>query len=61
MLLIAGDQVPEIPFIEFVGSEGIAVPGQYGPTCEKDGNVFGVIVMLIVCVVALSPAVGVKV
>ena len=61
MLLIAGDQVPEIPFIELVGSGGIAVPGQYGPNCEKDGRIFGVIMMLIVCVVAQSPAVGVKV
>ena len=61
MLLIAGDQVPEIPFIELVGSGGIAVPGQYGPTCEKDGRIFGVIMMLIVCVVAQSPEVGVKV
>ena len=61
VLLIAGDQVPEIPFVEFVGSGGIAVPGQYGPTCEKDGRIFGVIMMLIVCVVAQSPEVGVKV
>ena len=48
MLLIAGDQVPEIPFVELVGSGGIAVPGQYGPTCEKDGRIFREIVMLIV-------------
>ena len=61
MLLIAGDQVPEIPFIEFVGSGGIAVPGQYGPTCEKDGRIFREIVMLIVCVVAQRTVVGVKV
>ena len=61
MLLIAGAQVPEIPFVELVGNGGIAVPGQYGPTCEKDGRIFGEIVMLIVCVVGQIPAVGVKV
>ena len=32
VLLIAGDQVPEIPFIELVGSGDIVAPEQNGPT-----------------------------
>ena len=48
MLLIAGDQVPEIPFVELVGSGDIVAPEQNGPTCVNKGLVFGVIVMLIV-------------
>jgi hypothetical protein len=44
VLLIAGNQLPEIPFVEVVVSGGIVAPEQYGPTCGKDGRIFGIIV-----------------
>jgi hypothetical protein len=47
-LFIAGDHVPEIPFVELVGSGDIVAPEQNGPTCVNKGTEFGVIVMLIV-------------
>ncbi len=61
MLFIAGVQVPEIPFVELVGSGEIIAPEQNGPTCVKVGRIDKVIAILIVCVVAQIPAVGVKV
>jgi ABC-type uncharacterized transport system permease subunit len=61
VLLIAGDQVPEIPLVELVGSGGIVVPKQNGPTCVNVGIIFGVIVIIIVWVVAQRTVVGVKV
>ena len=61
MLLIAGDHVPVILFVELLGNVLIVVPEQNGPTCVKTGLVLGVIIILIVCVVAQSPAVGVQV
>jgi hypothetical protein len=61
MLLIAGAQVPEIPFIELVGNSLIVFPIQNGPTCVNDGRMGRLIEIVIVCVVAQSPAVGVKV
>ena len=39
VLLIAGDQVPEIPFVELIGSGDIVTPEQKGPTCVKVGVV----------------------
>ena len=47
--------------MEIVVSGGIVAPKQYGPTCGKDGGIFGVISILIVEVDAHSPAEGVKV
>jgi hypothetical protein len=47
-LFIAGDHIPEIPFVELVGSGDIVPPEQNGPTCINKGLAFGVIVMLIV-------------
>ena len=47
--------------MEVVVSGGIVAPKQYGPTCGKDGGIFGVISILIVEVDAHSPAEGVKV
>ena len=47
--------------MELVGNALIVVPIQKGPTCVKDGRTGRLIVMLIVCVVAQSPAVGVTV
>ncbi len=61
MLFIAGDQAPEIPFIELVGNALIVVPEQKGPNCVNNGIVFGVIVTVLVCVKAHCPAEGVKV
>jgi hypothetical protein len=61
VLFIAGVQVPEIPLVELVGSGDIVPPEQNGPTCIKFGRMGWVIAILIVCIVAQSPAVGVKV
>jgi F0F1-type ATP synthase membrane subunit c/vacuolar-type H+-ATPase subunit K len=44
-----------------VGNAAIGSPLQIGFTCVKVGVVFGVIVIVIVCVVAHNPAVGVNV
>jgi hypothetical protein len=52
VLLIAGDQVPVIPFWEVVGNAGIAAPAQYGPTPANVGVTFGVMGMVNVAVVA---------
>jgi hypothetical protein len=52
VLFIAGVQVPEIPLVELVGSGDIVPPEQNGPTWVNKGVMFGVIVMLIVCIVA---------
>jgi hypothetical protein len=60
-LFIAGDHVPVIPFVELVGSGDIVAPEQNGPTCIKFGRMDWVIAILIVCVVAQIPVVGVKV
>ncbi len=38
-LLIAGDQVPVMPFVEIVGSGGMTSPAQYGPNVPKVGVV----------------------
>ena len=42
VLFIAGDQVPEIPFIELVGSGGIVAPEQNGPKGTNVGGDGGV-------------------
>lgn len=52
VLLIAGDHVPVIPFVDVVGNAGIAAPEQYGPTAANVGVTFGVIVIDNVVVVA---------
>ena len=49
---MAGAQVPEIPFCEFVGNAGIFAPLQKGPTAAKVGVMFGLMVMVNVVVVA---------
>ncbi len=63
VLFNAGDQVPVIAgeFVEEVGKADNVAPAQMGATCEKDGVTFGFTVMVIVVVVAQSPAVGVNV
>ena len=52
VLLIAGDQVPVMPFVEVVGNAGTEAPLQYGPTAANVGVTFGVMVMVSVAVVA---------
>ena len=60
-LLIAGDQVPVITFVDVIGNTAIVAPEQTAATCVNSGVVFGVTVMVIVAVFAHNPAVGVKV
>ena len=52
MLLIAGDQVPVMLFVEVVGNAGTLAPLQYGPTAANVGVTFGVMVIVSVVVVA---------
>ena len=52
VLLIAGDQVPVMPFVDVVGKAEIVAPLQYGPTAANVGVTFGVMVMVSVVVVA---------
>ena len=52
VLLIAGDQVPDIPLFDVVGNAGIVAPEQYGPTWVNVGVIFGLIATDIVFVVA---------
>ena len=59
--MIAGDQVPVMPFIDVNGSTGTAVPEQIGAIAANVGVTTGVTVTSIVVVVAHWPASGVKV
>ncbi len=63
VLFNAGDQVPVIAgeFVEEFGNADKIAPEQMGATCVKVGVTFGFTVMVIVVVVAQSPAVGVNV
>jgi hypothetical protein len=40
VLSIAGDQLPVILFLDFVGNAASGVPEQIGGTCSKEGIVF---------------------
>jgi hypothetical protein len=60
-LFIAGDQVPVTALVEVVGNAAIVAPEQTVATCVKVGVALGVTVMVIVAVLAQSPAVGVNV
>lgn len=60
MLFIAGDQIPVMPLFDVDGKSGTTVPVQYGPAGVKDGNIFGLIVMVKDAVVAHCPEVGVN-
>lgn len=60
VLLNTGDQTPVMPLVDVVGNV-VTVPEQIGPTGAKAGVIIGFTVMVIVVVVAQSPAVGVKV
>ena len=61
MLLIAGDQVPEMLLVDVVGNAAINAPLQNGPTEAKVGVAFGVIAMVNVVLVAHWPVAGVNV
>ncbi len=63
VLFNAGDQVPVIAgeFVEDVGKADKVAPAQMGAICVKVGVIFGFTVMVMVVVVAQSPAVGVNV
>ena len=59
----AGNQVPVIAvaLVELVGKAVKVSPAQIAATCVKVGVVFGITMMVIVVVLAQSPAVGVNV
>jgi hypothetical protein len=60
VLFIVGDHVPEIPFVEVVGSVKVS-PSQIGEIALKVGVLIGFTVMVKVCVVAHCPELGVNV
>lgn len=61
VLIVAGDHVPVIPFVEVVGSDGGVAPTHCGGTTAKVGATLGFTVSDNVVVVAHCPAVGVNV
>jgi len=61
LLTTAGDQVPVMPFVDVNGRTGATAPEQIAGTGSKVGVTFGLTVIVIVVVVAHSPAVGVNV
>jgi len=61
VLFNAGLQVPVMPLLEVVGNADNAAPSQIAATGLNVGVTFGLTVMVIVAVVAQSPAVGVNV
>jgi hypothetical protein len=61
LLTATGDHVPVIPFVEVRGNGAKGSPVQMGPTGLNVVITFGFITIVIVAVVAHSPAEGVKV
>ena len=61
LLTAAGDQVPEIPFVDFTSNAGALPPLQIGGKAEKVGVLLGVTVCVSVAVSAHCPAEGVNV
>lgn len=59
--MIAGDQLPLIPFVDVVGKADKAAPEQIGATCVNVGVTFGLTVIVNVTIEAHCPAVGVNV
>ncbi|MNY61934.1 hypothetical protein D3C86_1986830 [compost metagenome] len=59
--MIAGLQLPLIPFREVAGKALIEVPAHTGPTVVNAGVRIGFTVMVMVVTVAHCPAVGVNV
>ena len=52
VLIVAGDQVPVMPFVEVVGNEAGVAPTQYGPACVKVGVTLALTTTVIVADVA---------
>ncbi len=61
VLFNAGLQVPVMPFCEVVGKAVSTLPEQASATAAKVGRIGAITPMVIVVVVAHSPASGVKV
>jgi hypothetical protein len=61
LLTVAGLQEPAIPLAEVVGKTGAVAPLQIGAIAANVGVVDGLTVIVIVVVLAQSPAVGVNV
>ena len=63
MSIIAGLQVPVMPFVEVVGNAGTVAPAQIVELVPKlnAGVIFGLTVTVNVVEIAHSPAVGVNV
>lgn len=61
VLLMAGDQIPVIPFVEVVGKGAIAVPVQTGGTALKVGVAIGLTLIVRLPLTAHCPLLGVKV
>jgi hypothetical protein len=61
LLTVAGLQVPVMPLVEVVGKIGAAVPLQIAAIAANVGVTIGLTVIVIVFVMAQSPAVGVNV
>ena len=61
VLFSAGDQVPVMPLFEVVGNGASTSPEQMSATWVKVGATGALTVIVMVAVVAQSPAVGVKV
>ena len=61
VLLIDGDHVPVIPLLDDVGKAASVAPEHIGATAVNVGVTLAVTTMVMVVVVAQSPAVGVKV
>ena len=57
----AGVQVPVIPLVDVVGNAARVAPEHIGATAVNVGVTLAVTTMVMVVVVAQSPAVGVKV
>jgi hypothetical protein len=52
VLIVAGDQVPVILFVDVVGKAAGVAPTQYGPACAKVGVTIAFTTTVIVVVVA---------
>jgi hypothetical protein len=61
LLTVEGLHNPEIPFKEFVGNTGAALPEQIGGTVLKAGVIRGLTITVNMVVSAHCPAVGVNV
>ena len=60
-MMVAGIQVPVMPFSDVPGNKPGVAPTQYGPKAVKVGVTFALTTTLMVEAVAHKPAVGVNV